>query len=242
MKEYIDKNLNPHSFDDHVSKDTQEGTQMSPPILPMENEEGMYVPYVPLDCFNELKRIYKKIIQDKENEFNNRLQEKDCIIEELKTKNRLASNRKTVNNEKKLYLYDPILFPDKVDGDKVVDALVNLLYLKVGEKWLIRNKRCWVIAWRILKWNHCLYESSNLSDFCRLVNEVVLQQIDDEERKLKIMCDINNFTSIQKDDYPPFMFEPPKWLINYRYDPKGCKSLNIALQIKKALDKYLNLE
>ena len=242
MESYIDKDINPHNFDEIVSKGTQEGTRLSPPVITIENEEGILVAYVTLDCYNDLKRNCKKTIEEVKNECNIMLQEKDNRYHELETKFKLATKRSAVANPKELYLYDPIMFPDNVNGDKVVDALVNLLNLKVGEKLLISKKRDWVIAWRILKWHNLLSKQSNLSDFCRLVNEVVLQHLEDEERKRRIICDINNFTSIRKEDFPPYRFDPPKWLINYMYDPKGCKSLKRALQITKALNHYLNFE
>ncbi len=170
---------------------------------------------------------------------------KDSIIASLrKTNSELQirvwefEKKERQKPKKRILIYDYALFPPKVDADKIVEMLIELVtYQKSKNKWLISNSRDWFIVWRVLRSHNWI--RGTLTGFCNLINDTVLDALEDCKRKQSIICDINNFTSI-KDDYPPKRFEPSSWISNYQADPKNTKSLNRAINIKKVIENLLN--
>lgn len=205
----------------------QEETQQSPP----DYQSLAFATY------NAILRIPKL---ERENEVlrqNLRVAQQDCSnkdkrIIELENMVEQMGRNPEKKEKKRIYYYDYAIFPREIDGETVIDELINMTNIKTGkDSWLLSCSRDWYIVWRVLKYYN--FFKGNQSSFCKLINDTVLDEIEDSFRRNKLYCDINNFTSI-KEDYPPKYYEPPRWMINYQADTT-LRALKRAINILRTL-------
>ncbi len=232
------KNPNNHSIEQKNSTNQQDGTFKSPPIITVQLEDGTIEACVSLNVYNALL----KFTNAKNAEYEKR-------INELVDKNQLLESEQSLKN-KNNYVEKPSqeyydvptwILSNNINGQTVASVLVKLLNHKMASKYLIENSRSWYKVYRCLKWYNILSVNCTLSNYCDFINDTILDHIDDKKRLNNLICKIDNFTSI-KEDYPPKMYDPPRWETQCRYDPKGCKSLKKGILILNYLKYYLKLQ
>lgn len=205
----------------------QEGTPQSPP----DNQTLAFA------AFNAILKIPKLEKENEELKEKLRVAQQDCSnkdkrIDELENMVEQMGRNPQKYEKKRIYYYDYAIFPRKIDGETVIDVLIEMTKIKTGkDTWLLSCSRDWYIVWRVLRYYN--FFKGNQSSFCKLINDTVVDEIEDSDRKKKLYCNINNFTSI-KEEYPPRYYDPPRWMSNYQEDP-SLRALKRAINILRTL-------
>lgn len=121
---------------------------------------------------------------------------KDKEIERLKAQLALLSKSPAISPQK--YAYNAAHFP-KQNGDTIIEALIALDHCKREKgKYIISTKTDWYMVWKVLHYFK-LYIGSEY-DFIDIVNDCVLPNIKDSERRTSLKVSSCNFKSIKAND------------------------------------------
>lgn len=145
----------------------------------------------------------------------NQYQELCHKIEELKAE--LARYKKQDNT----FNYDRACFPNH-NGKAIINLVIDLANEKREKgRFIISAKTDWYIVWKVLKYFN-LYSGTE-HDFINVVNDCILPEIEDSERRKKLRVSSMNFYNI--DNNSPIKHKSPKmWESYYEKERKDSAS------------------